>query len=58
MFNIDNHEKESLEVGNKNKTFQTEENWNQLNLMDIQSLLWTNHRLPLSHMAKSYIWLE
>ena len=26
--------------------------------MDIQSLLGTNHRLPLSHMAKSYICLE
>ena len=26
--------------------------------MDIQSLLGTNNRLPLSHMAKSYIWIE
>ena len=26
--------------------------------MDIQSMLGTNHCLPLSHMAKSYIWLE
>ena len=26
--------------------------------MQIQSLLGTNHRLPLSHMAKSHIWLE
>ena len=26
--------------------------------MDIQYLLGTNHRLYLSHMAKSYIWLE
>ena len=26
--------------------------------MHIQSLLGNNHRLPLSHMAKSYIWLE
>ena len=26
--------------------------------MDIQSLLGNNHRMPLSHMAKSYIWLE
>ena len=26
--------------------------------MYIQSLLGNNHRLPLSHMAKSYIWLE
>ena len=26
--------------------------------MYIQSLLGTNHCIPLSHMAKSYIWLE
>ena len=26
--------------------------------MHIQSLLGTNHSLPLSHMDKSYIWLE
>ena len=26
--------------------------------MDIQSLLGTNHCLPLSHMDKSYIWFE
>ena len=40
------------------KTIETKEKWNQLNIMDIQSLLGTNHSLPLSHMAKSYIWLE
>ena len=37
---------------------ETEYKWNQLNIIDIQSLLGTNHCLPLSHMAKSYIWLE
>ena len=26
--------------------------------MHIQSLLGTNHCMPLSHMAKSYIWLK
>ena len=26
--------------------------------MHIKSLLGTNHRLPLAHMAKRYIWLE
>ena len=38
-------------IGNKDK-------WNQLNLIDIQSLLGINHRLPLSYMDKIYIWLE
>ena len=46
MFDIDNHEKEILEVGYKNKTIETKYKWNQLNLIDIQSLLGTNHRLP------------
>ena len=58
MFDIDNHEKDILAVGYENKTIKTEDKWNQFNLIDIQSLLGTNHRLPLSHMAKSYIWIE
>ena len=58
MFNIDYHEKDILSVGYKNKKNQTEDKWNQLNLMDIQSLLGTNHRLPLLHMDKSYIGIE
>ena len=58
IFNIDNHEKEILAVCYENKRIQTKDKWNQLNLVEIQSLLGTNHRLPLYHMAKSYIWLE
>ena len=58
MFDIDNHEKEILSFGYKNITIKTEDKRNQLNRIDIQSLLGTNHRLPLSYMAKSYIWLE
>ena len=58
MFDIDNHEKEILAVGYENKGIETKDKCNQLNLIDIQFLLETNHRLPLSHMAKTYIWLE
>ena len=58
LFTIANHEKDILAVGYEKKTIQTQEKWSQLNLMHIQSLLGNNHRLPLSHMAKSYIWLE
>ena len=58
MFNIENNEKDILEVGYEDKTIQTKDKWNQLNPMDIQSLLGANHILPFSHMAKSYIWLE
>ena len=58
MFNIDNHDNEILAVGCKNKTIQTQDKWNQLNLMDIQSLLGTNHRMPLSHMDKNIFGLK
>ena len=29
-----------------------------IKFLDIQYMLGTNHRLPLLHMAKSYIWIE
>ena len=51
MFEIENHEKEILAVGYKNKTIQTKDKWNDLDIIDIQSLLGTNHCLPLPHMA-------
>ena len=58
MFDIYNHEKEIFAVGYENKTIETKDKWNQLNLIDIKYLLGTNHRLPLLHMDKSYICLE
>ena len=58
MFDIDNHEKDILAVGYEKKTIETEDRWNQLNIIGIQYLLGTNHCMPLSNMAKIYIWLE
>ena len=29
-----------------------------MNLLDMQSMLGTNFRMPLLHMSKSYIWIE
>ena len=58
LFTIENHEKDISEVGYQNKTIQTKDKWNHLNLMHIKSLLGSNHCMPLSHMAKSYIWIE
>ena len=58
MFKIDNYEKDILVIGYKNKENQTEYKWNELKFINIQYLLCTNHCLPLSHMAKSYILLE
>ena len=50
MFDIDNHEKDILAVGYKNKTIETKDKWNQINLLDMQSLLGTNCCRPLLHM--------
>ena len=58
MFDIDNYEKEILAVGYENKIIETRDKWNKLNLIDMQSLLGTNHHLTLSHMDRSFIWLE
>ena len=58
MFDIDNHEKEILGVCYENKTIENKDKRNQLDPLDIKYLLGTNHCMPLSHMAKSYIWLE
>ena len=58
LFNIDNHENEILAVNYKNKTIENKDKWNQLNLLDIKYMLGTNHFMPLSHMDKSYIWIE
>ena len=53
MFDIDNHEKEILAVGYKNKKIETKDKWNQLNILDMQYLLGTNCRRSLLHMYKS-----
>ena len=55
LFTIDNHEKDLLEVGYENKKNQTQDKWSQLNLMGIQYLLETNHRLPLSIITFRHI---
>ena len=58
MFDIDNHEKEILSVGYKNKTIESKYKWNQLNILDMKYLFGDNFRRPLLHMSKIYIWLE
>ena len=57
MFNIDNHENEIVAVGYENKTIETKEKWNQLNIIDIQSLLGTmfiidNHKKEILAVGK------
>ena len=58
LFDIDNHDNDILAVYYKNKTIETKDKWNQINPLDMQSLLGTNCHMPLLHMSKRYIWLE
>ena len=58
MFTIYNHKKDILEVDYQNQKNLTQDKCNHLNLMHMKLLLGTNHRLPLSYMAKIYIWTE
>ena len=47
-----------IKVGNENKKIKNKDRWNHFNHIPMQSLLGGNHRLPLFHMAKSFIWIE
>ena len=58
MFNIEQHEKDILAVGYINKTIETKDKSNQMNISDMQSMLGTNCCMPLLHMSKRYIWIE
>ena len=58
MFNIDQHEKDILAVNYIKEKTETKDKWNQMNILNVQSMLGANCRMPLLHMSKSYIWLE
>ena len=58
MFNIDQYEKDILAVDYINKIIETKDKWNQLNILDMKSMVGANCRMPLLHISKSYIWLE
>ena len=58
LFDIDQYEKEILAVDDINERIETKDKWNQMNLLNMQSMLGANCRMPLLHMSKSCIWLE
>ena len=58
LFNIDQYKKEILAVDYINEIIETKDKWNQMNILNMQSMLGDNCRMPLLHMSKSYIWLE
>ena len=41
-----------------NKTIETKEKWNQINVLSMDSMLGGNCRMPLIHMSKRYLWIE
>ena len=47
-----------ISVGNKNEKIKNKDRWNYCHHMPMLSLLGTNHRLPLFHMAKHLIWIN
>ena len=47
-----------LAVGYINKIIETKDKWNQINVLNMQSMLGAYFCIPLLHMSKSYIWLE
>ena len=58
LSNIDQYEKEIWAVDYINKKIETKDEWNQINVLNMHSMLGDNCRMPLLHMSKSYIWLE
>ena len=57
MSNIDQYEKEIVAVDCINQKIETKK-WNQINVLDIQSILVDNCRMPLLHISKISIWIE
>ena len=41
-----------------NKKIETKDEWNQINLLSMESVLEANCRMPLIHMSNRKIWIE
>ena len=55
---MDQYEKEILAVDYINKIIETKDKCNQINVLNMKSMLVANFRMPFLHMSKSYIWIE
>ena len=58
MSNIVIYEKNILAVDYVNQKIETKDKWNQINVLDMESMLVANCRMPLLHMSKTYICIE
>ena len=56
IFSINTYGQDTIVVGNENKKSQNKDIWNYFHNMPMLSLLRSNHRLPLFHMAKRFIY--
>ena len=56
--NIVIYEKNISAEDNINKTIETKDKWNQINVLSMESMLGANCCMPLLHISKSYLWIE
>ena len=52
------YKQDIIEVWNENKKIKNKYRWNYCHHMPMLPLLGDNHRLPLLHIAKSFIWIN
>ena len=57
-FSMNNYEQDMIVVGNENQKNKNKDRWNCCHHMPMLPLLGGNHRLPLLHMAKRFIWIN
>ena len=58
LSNIVQYENDILEVEYINQKIETKDKLNQINVLDMDSVLVANWCMPLLHMSKTYIWIE
>ena len=58
LSNIVIHKKDILAADYINKKIETKEKWNQINVLDMESMLVANCHMSLLHMSNTYIWME
>ena len=58
LSNIVQYEKEILAVEYINQKIETKDKWNQVNVLNMESMLVSNCRMPFLHMSKRYICIE
>ena len=58
LSNIVQYEKYVLAVDYINPKLETKDKWNEINVLDMESMLVANRCMPSLHMSKTYIWME